>query len=431
MPDASSAVTCLLAIALLLLGPIARAALRERLHPAVVFPVHWGIVLILILAAGPLGLYSVQPLAAALFVFGAVVFIGGSKAGDHLALVTTVGRSFNPWEHLNYRRLMALCAVLHLIMLPMWWQEITTIAGETSDLLVIGFQVRYKTVLGEEAVGPLVGNYLVLGFVIVPILVVGAYRGFASGLAVFAIAAPWVMANLITNGRSALVQLIVALAYIIFTERKPVDARVILTGLGITFSIIGGGVLLVAKGNTSAEDPIGDIALAVLTNISDYLLQGPILFSRYFTDEIRITPTWDALVFPCTLLQYAGLCKVGAQHQDFSDFGQFDQIGNIYSVYFSIFPKYGLLGVVLILGGYGAWAAFHHRRHKSGQSIVHTLIAAYLFAAIPLSIFADYFAPNLNFLIKTAIIAALLQRFVSKRPTTRPTHAAIQLRGHA
>lgn len=414
MPDISNVVVVLLACCLFLLGWITRAGVGQMLDPAVVFPLHWGVIILLIVGAAPLGFYAIQPLAAGLFAFGALMFVLGSFLGNWFGLHWHSATRTDPWQHLSYKWLVRLCVAIHIVMLPIWWREISTIAGESSDLLIIGFRIRYMTVLGEATISSLVGNYLVLGFIMVPVLAVGAFRGLTRGWAAFAISAPWMAANLITNGRASLVQLVLALAYIRATERKPVDLRAALGGLAIFFAIFGGGVLLVAKGNTSAEDSIGDIALGVVTNLADYLLQGPILFSRYLSGDASVVSTWDALVFPCSMLQHAGLCRVGELHQEFADFGRLDQFGNVYSVYFSVLPKYGLLGVVLIIGTYGVWTAFHHRRHLQGASIGHTLVAAYLFSAIPLSIFSDLFAPSLNFLIKTAIVCALLQRFFRK-----------------
>ena len=403
--------------ALGLLAWVARAGVRQTLHPAVVFPLHWGVMLLLIFAAAPLGFYQVSPLAAGLFVLGALVFVVGGLLGNQMGLMWHQPARDDPWRYLNYRWLVGACALLHMVMLPLLWQELSAIADGSTDLLTIGFQVRYKTVLGEAAIGPLVGNYLVLGFIIAPILAVGAFRGQISGWVALAISAPWVMANLVTNGRAGLVQLIVVLAYLRATEPKPLNLRAVLIGLAGFLAIFGGGVVLVAKGNTNAEDPPGEIALAVITNLADYALQGPILFSRYLGGEARVESSWDALVFPCTMLQYAGLCKPGVLHQEFADFGRLDQIGNVYSLYFAVLPKYGLLGVVIIVGLYGAWSAFAHRRHLQGGSLGHTVVAAYLFSAVPLSIFSDYFAPSLNFLIKTAIACVLLQRYCRKRGT--------------
>lgn len=431
MPESSTLVTGLIAVLLMLLGTLARAALRERLHPAVVYPVQWGGVLLLIIAAAPLGFYSVTPAAAAVFFAGAAIFIAGSILGDRVAKGTSGAPLTDPWDRLNYRQLFVFCIVLHAMMLPVWWQEMVTIAGESSDLVVIGFRVRWKTVTGEANVSSLVGNYLVLGFIMVPVLAMGAFRGRASVWMALAVGAPWLAANLFANGRASLVQLILALAYLRATEKEPISARAVAAGLLIFFAIFGGGVILAAKGDTSIEDGASLVVMGVISNLSDYLLQGPVLFSRYLNGETGVTSSWDALSFPCSLLQMAGLCTLGELHQEFAEFGRFDQFGNVYTVYFSVLPKYGPIGFVLIIAAYGAWTAWHHRRHRQGGSVVHSLLAAYLFSAVPLSIFSDLFAPNLNMLIKTAIIAALLQRFVSKRPAAKPSHAAIQLRGHS
>lgn len=420
MPDAPTLVVLLLAATLLAVAAAARLLLqREWVHPGVVFPLHWGVMLMLVVAAAGLGFYPVAPQAAALFVFGALCFVGGALCGDGAARLSARSRAgsgadADPIQRIAFRRIAWASVLLHAVMIVPWWTETLAVADGATDLLQVGFQVRYRTVFGDAAYGSFVGNYLVLGLIIVPVLVIGAIRGRVSAWLVTAAALPWVGTNLISNGRSGLVTLTLGLVYLRLTAAKPLNLRAVLTGFLLFLLVFGGGVLLVAKGNASVDDSLGDIGLAVVTNLSDYLLQGPVLFSRYFTNEVHVQSTWDPFVFGCSLLQHAGLCKMGELHQDFIEFAD-GRIGNVYTVFFSVYPTYGWIGVLAIVGGYGAWASFHHRRHRQGGSLGHTLWAAYLFAAVPLSTFFDGFGPTLNFLIKAAIVCALIQRFVVER----------------
>ncbi len=412
--DPEILVTILLGVTLMMLSAAASAALRERFHPAVVFPAHWGLMLLAIAAAAPLGFYGVHPWTAIVFLLGGLVFVAGGIAGDRIARSTGDRRDQDPWDLLPYWKLALVGGLLHVPMVPLWWQEMVAISGDASDLVTLAFRVRWKTVSGEESVGPLVGNYLVLGLILTPILAMGVFRGRLPAWLFIASAAPWLMTNLITNGRASLVQLILAVAYLRICEPRRLRPGTWLAGLGAFLLVFGGGVILVAKGNASIEDAAGEIALAILTNLSEYALQGPVLFSRYFMGETDVVSTWDALVFPCSVLERLGMCTVGELHQEFSEFGRNDQFGNVYTVYFSVLPKYGPIGFVLIIGAYGAWAAWHHRRHRQHAALFHSLLAAYLFSAVVLSIFSDRFAPSLNFLIKTVIVCALVQQLIPR-----------------
>jgi oligosaccharide repeat unit polymerase len=416
--DSSTLVTGLIGLSLFMLAWFAQRALKERWHPAVFFPAIWGVILWLVIAAASLGFFGVQPQTALLFLFGALVFVLGAVVGNRLALATTGPPAADPWDRLNYRPIAWGCLLLHMVMLPVTWFEMVRIAEGVGDLISIAFNVRVKTVAGLDNYGPLVGNYLVLSFIIVPVLAMGAFRGHLSTRMAVAAGLPWLFIDLVASGRSALVGLTLVLAYLRATQAQPVNLRLLLLAAVLFMLMFGGGVILVSKGDTKLEDGFAAVVNGVLTNLADYALQGPVLFSRYLNGEIKVVSSWDPLVFPCQVLQAFGMCKAPEQHQEFAEFGRFDQFGNVYTIYFSVLPKYGPMGMVLLLLFYGAWTAWHHRRHQQHKSLAHSLIAANLFAAICISVFSDAFGPNLNFLIKTAIVAALLQKFASKHPNS-------------
>jgi oligosaccharide repeat unit polymerase len=423
MPDPSTLTTGLIALTLLALAWVARAVLRERWHPAVFFALTWFAVLMLVIAAAPLGFYGVTPQTALVFLVGAVLFLIGAKAGDRVALATTGQQRPDPWDHLKYRSIAMGCLLAHLVMLPLTWLELVRISGYSDDLLLIAFFVRENTAQGLDTFNALVGNYLVFGFILVPVLAMGAFRGHLSTRLAIAAALPCMLINLVASGRSSLVQMMVALAYLRATQAKPVNLRMLLVGLMLFMLMFGGGVVLVAKGDVRPEDGLPAVLLGILRNLSDYALQGPVLFSRYFMQEINVVSTWDPLVFGCQVLQSFGMCTRPAQHQEFAQFGHLEQYGNVYTIYFSVLPKYGPIGMVCLLLFYGAWTAWHHRRHQQHSALAHSLLAGYLFAAVIISIFSDSFAPNLNFLIKTTVTAMLLQRFVSFTPLVVYRHS--------
>ena len=427
MADSETLLVVATAIALALIAISYRIAFRERVHHAVAFATVWAILLALSVAALPLQFYRIEPAATGVFLVGALLFGLGAILGERLAAQSpsALRSAPSPIDSLRYPTIAACAVVLNLALVPMWWNDVIRITG-ADDLLTIGFRMRWLTVLGEDGHGSLIGNWLVLGLIVTPILALGVFRARLPGWVLVPACGPWIFANLVSNGRAGLVQTLVAIAYLRAMEDKPINFRSLLPVVAVFTAVFGGGVLLVEKSGATADSGTADVVMSVVSNLLEYVAQGPILFSRWFAGMTDITPTWDALVIPCKLLQAAGLCVSGEQHQEFSEFGQGLKFGNVYTVYFSVLPKYGWIGLVYILIIYGAWATFHHRRHAQRGNLFHSLLAAQLFAAVLLSGFADTFAPSLNFMAKTVVACALLQRFFIVRGPS-PTTSAVPM----
>jgi oligosaccharide repeat unit polymerase len=369
----------------------------------------WGVVLLLIGGLGPLiGFYELQVSALAVFTFGTLMFVLGSLIGDLITRHIEPGRPQNIVERLNYVGLAQFAVLAHLVMIPLWWADVKNITEGADSIFALAFELRYQAVTTNTTVGPLVGNYLLLGYILLPVLLVGALRKEISGWAVVAVGAPWVLQNLLTNGRAGTVLLFLVGTYIAIVMGRRIRIRVILASIVGFMALFGAGAILVGKSGIQADVPALDTAYLVLKNLVDYIVAGPILFSEYLSDKKAIVPSWDALVFPCQLLAKIGACTVPPQHQDFLDFGSNDQVANVYSVYFSIYPRYGIAGVTSITFVYGAWTAYHHSRNKDVLSFLHLVIGGYLFSATVLSIFSDYFFPSLYFFIKVVIFCFCL-----------------------
>jgi hypothetical protein len=414
MVDSHTALIFIVALGLAALAAAGASVLRERVHPAVAYPALWATLLLLSLAALPLDFFRIEPAAVAVFVGGALLFVLGAGLGEQIAGQRRV-LPVSPIDRLDFRVIAACAAVLNLVMLPVWWGEVTSISG-ANDLLTASFRMRWIQVLGLDRHGFVVGNWLVLGLIVAPILALGAFRQRLPGWWALLVCAPWVFCNLVSNGRAGTVQLIVCVLYLRATESRPLDWRTVLGGAALFLLVFGGGVLLVAKGDAAEATSALELLRAVVINLIEYVVQGPILFSRWFAGLTDVVSTWDALVFPCTLLQGVGLCTVGELHQEFAAYGtEFSQIGNVYTVYFASLPKYGWIGFAVLIAAYGAWATFHHRRHRQHGHLFHSLFAGQLFASTLLSGFSDTFAPSLNFLLKTALVCAVLQAYFIRR----------------
>jgi len=376
---------------------------RDLLSPVFVYPLSWGIVLTGIGLAEPFGYFQIGAEAAAVFLIAAMGFLAGCS------VVPATPRSLaeSPALNLDFKRLGWFCLVLHLAVIPFALEDIRRIVGNAQDIFQIAFQLRIQSVTGTDSVGFIVANYLTAGLVLVPLFVVGVlFEKWRSWHAVV-LSLPWVLLGLLVGGRGGLITIIVASLYVYLSFGGRIGLRAVLGFLFAFVTILIAGNLLVGKIDAGIEDSAREIAAQSLKGFFDYFFAGPILFSGYLQDPTQITPTWDALIFPCHLLSKLSLCSVPEIHQEFLSFNRVGDIGNVYSVVFSIFPKYGFVGLVIIMFFYGFLTAYFHRARHSG--IFQLLIAAFLFYATALSIYLDAFAPSIYFFLKVYFISLVLK----------------------
>ncbi|MBS0344088.1 MAG: oligosaccharide repeat unit polymerase [Proteobacteria bacterium] len=395
---------------MLALTAVVIATGRRKMHPAVVFPLVWGVAMLLIGAGQLFGYFDLSAKALLVFCLGVVSFVVGAMLEPNRkgGISTEVGVL-----NLNVRRFAQAIALLHLVMVPIAWQEIRGLTDGATDVFAAAYHLRASAINEEEQLGPIVSNYLVMGLILIPILFVGMLQKNIGKIEFSILAAPWLVLDLFANGRSASVVLIFVLVYLYITMVGGISWRAVVLFVSIFVTILVTGNLLVSKIGATFDDSAGEILGQSLRSFFDYALQGPILFSLYLEHPSSISSSWDALSSFCYILEKAGLCKSESQHQDFMVFTADGAYGNVYSLFFSMVPKYGLMGVVLFPFLYGLWASFHSKREA--QSPIHLLAAALLFAAAVLSLFSDRFLPNLYFFLKFFLISTVVMRVFRKK----------------
>ena len=183
---------------------------RDFSHPAVLFPLVWGGTLLLVGFASLFGFFSVSATALLLFAVGTLLFALGALS------LPSKGRKARelPNLNINYQRVFWFCAALHAMFVPLALREIREITEGSVDIFAMAYQLRAMATTGERKVGALVGNYLLSGLFFVPLLQIGWMKKQLSWWKVCTLAAPWILLNLLVAGRSGLVTLVLALAYI-------------------------------------------------------------------------------------------------------------------------------------------------------------------------------------------------------------------------
>ena len=401
--------TLLLGLAFLILGGALRAWTRDTLHPAVVYLAAWGVTLAGIGLASPLGYFQISAPSGLVFVIAGLAFVSGSMLWvkqptvENHSLITDI----------DFRILLWTCIVIHLVILPLAILEILSLTSGAEDLFQAAFRLRINSVTGEETVGFLTGNYITLGLVIIPILMAGFVKMLVRGWQLIIVATPWVLLGLLVSGRVGVITLTISCFYVFIVLGGRVTFKA-MAGFALFFLLaLISGNLLVGKIEAELGDGARDIFLQSIKGFFDYFFAGPILFSRYFSDPTLIVPTWDALIFPCQVLEKFGMCSVPLIHQEFLTINTDGDLGNVYSIVFSILPKYGFLGLLVVMFFYGVAASFFHQSRC--DSLFKLLMAGLMFYATVLSIYLDGFGTAIYFFIKVYLLSFVIKRLFTRR----------------
>jgi oligosaccharide repeat unit polymerase len=394
---------------LLLISLVLKSVVKDGLHPSVVFTMTWGLVLMAIGISQPFGYFQIGLEALLIILIGVIFYIAGS-------LAQIKRKSFYSGQvdyQIDYRKILIFCILLHAVMIPISFDEISSITQNSEDIYASAYRLREASVSGEEKVGFLVGNYLTLGLFFVPILLVGWIQRKLGIISFLLITVPWLVINVYVNGRSGIVTLLLCCIYIYLAQGKRISIRAIAVFALAFMAVLVAGNLLVGKIDATLDEGLFAVLLQSLVGFANYLMQGPILFSEYIKNPVAINPSWDALIFFCQILSKVEMCVLPVLHQDYMSFTRDGDIGNVYSVFFSIYPNYGWIGIIFFFWVYGLWSAFHHVR--ANNSLMHLLLAGFLFSACTLSIFSDAYGMNLYFFIKIIFIYLISRRVFAKK----------------
>jgi oligosaccharide repeat unit polymerase len=407
-------------LAFLLFALVILPYVRDLLNPAVVYLGSWGLTLLGIGLATGFGYFEVSADAVLVFAVGAAAFVAGAlsmgRASQH--------PDRRVFREINYRKVVWFSLLVHLLVVPLAIADIRSITSGAEDLLQVAFRLRIDSVTGEQTVGTVTGNYIVLGLIIIPIMMAGVVMNRLSGLLALSVALPWILLGLLVSGRVGAITLAFSCLYIFFVLGGRLTIKAI-SGFGVFLVLmLVAGNLLVGKIEAEFGDGVKDILGQSIKGFFDYFFAGPILFSRYLEDPTSIIPTWDALIFPCQVLEKIGACTVPLIHQEFLPINTGGDLGNVYSIVFSTFPKYGFLGTVVIMFFYGVAAGYFHARRCSG--LFSLLISSYLFYATILSIYLDGFGNSAYFFIKVFVVVFLIKNvFSMKNESIAPRTSAL------
>jgi len=398
---------------ILLMGAaLSRGYEKTIFAPATAMLLTWGGALVALSFLPLMGFYHLAAEAVLLYVLGAgwFAFVAiltswvlnrYSKPAEHLSGGTA--------GHLNYSRLLLLWAAIALFAYPL---AVLNVLSFGSNIVEISYHIRRASLSGEAILHPIVSNLFLLLGVLANVILFGVIQKKVKLMTFVVLVAPLVVINLIVAGRSGLVSLILGWLVILSVFSDKLKLRYLaLPILFLIFVLYFGGVW-VKKFDVEGQSA-GSALFVLVEHIFDYLFQGPVLFSRYFTGEINVATNWDFLNSACHIVSKIGMCQPNNIHADFANYGAL-RSGNVYSIYFSIVPLYGFLGLLLAFGVYSVFLSVTFYMMKA-RSLFSLAVYPLMFSAIVLSLFKDGIGSSLYWLIKVFIICLFLRFMFSER----------------
>jgi len=391
---------------LFMVSIMACVATRDKIHPGVIFPFVWAITLIVAAFLPLIGFFPIEGGALLFFLVGGLIFSFVSICTHYLLnkRVTIPTATNTPHFSSNY-----LGFFLFFMNIIVFYFAINGFMALGSNVSHSAYMARRLSVQGEHVFNPIVSNYMLLGLVVIPILTLLLIKKKLNLVPYLIISFPWLALILLLDGRSGLIQLLLVLFFIYYLLVRKITLKVCLYIGGTFILIVVAGAVAVNKVDITSVGTFNDLILVFIKHVTAYVFQGPILFSQYFDGQVVVSPNWSPFMSIQHILSLLGFSPPPSPQLEFNHYGyESDMVGNVYSLYFSLYPNNGLLGAFLVLIDYSVASTYIYVRAKAGE-LVFILLSGYLFSAMVLSIFSDFFLTNFWFFIKLIIIVIFLK----------------------
>lgn len=383
---------------------------KDKIHPATVFPAVWGITLLFISMLPSIGFRPIDNGSLLIFVLGGLFFSLASVL-SHLLIAGQIKiRKSDIIFDADIKPAISIILFLNCIVFFISIHEFMALGG---GLFQAAYTARSMQVSGERIFSPIVTNYMLLGLIVIPLLTMARINKKINLFAYCLIVLPWAFLILLTAGRSGLIKLILALVFIYYIMVRKVSFKLILTGVFFFLFIIVLGALTTDKVTIGAHESIGQIVQQFSGHIASYAFQGPILFSQYYNGSAVVATNWSPFTSIEHIISFFGGAAPPGINLEYNSYGySSEMVGNVYSLYFSVLPNFGILGGLLIMIGYSFLSTYFYIKARAGN-LIYLLMSAYIFSAIVLSIYSDNFLTQIWFFIKLIIAVFFFKRFTN------------------
>jgi len=408
----------LVVVGLVLLTATNRYIGKSMLFPSALFSGLWAIFLLGLYLSGRM-FYPVATDTLLFYLWGACAFSFGAAATllfssmfTGATATTFMSSSASRGKAIN--RLLDIILVVLFLLLPIYWQRIQQLAGESD--IASNFWIAVRQQLIEYAMDEgtrkisILDNFQTLSALVALAMYLQDDGTIGRRIRTWCAVLLSLAYDLMTAGRAEAVILLISLLGISWIRSRRVNWKQLAVVSVLFVSVFVSMALLLEKGFTRRDATLRENLPTFVEGFQEYAFGGIVAFDRVFHDPQKIPAVWGIdRVFVQAANKLGAKFSLPSSHAAFVDVGP-EVETNVYTSYFAYFPHFGLIGTTVILLFLGSvttrvfWAAHHGDR-------VAQLIYGILFSGILLSGYAEYFFMNLNFLAKAFLFSYFLYKW--------------------
>lgn len=378
-----------------------RIGQKGLFYPPTVFCAVWASDLMLVWMAGDF-FYSISTETLFLVLFGCLAFSIGSwitffHSAPKPRTYTVLSRSSSQF--------VSLLVMLIVLAVPFCYRWIVGFSSQYDGNLFLAARRAFLDPGNEINVGStLFSNVVVLAMTVA--MIAFFERDHGKKRSFFAVIAAVVL-NLLTGGRSGIVQLVLSLVCLdwLRTRRihwKPVAAMALI--FVVTFSVIA---IYLQKGDVRTDASLAENIAPIGRGFVLYAASGPVALDRVVREPHIVPHNWHAnRFFLETLNKFGARFDIPSLQAEYVTVGPNSALQNIYTFYFAYFD-FGYLGMIGITFALGFLTTLCYNTAISGGNIA-ALVYSAIFAGLVLTIFNENLLLNLNFLVKLVAMAWLV-----------------------
>jgi oligosaccharide repeat unit polymerase len=271
------------------------------------------------------------------------------------------------------------------------------ILGAASELAGSNFFLQAYSVMNrtleEDELPRIVGN--VISFASITALLCFRERVDHAKRALFALILALSLLAM-TGGRSGIVIMILAVVAIDWLRAGRPSFKMIGGLCAVLLILVTALAIFVRKGEASENASLSENVTPVVQGLALYAAGGVPAFSQVVESPNIIPHNWHTYTpLLRTLNQFGLRTEIPPQSSEFLSIGPSGLTGNVYTAYFAYKSDFGLVGALLLLVFLG-FATTRVYQHALIGGRIATIAYGYLFAAMILSPFSDYFFMTLS-----------------------------------
>jgi len=398
----------MLLLAILVLSLLAylnyKVASKAVFHPAVSFSAIWALGLLFIWMIGSL-FYPLAPETLLVFVSGAVTLTLGSALAAFYPPSEPSRFKAEPreasWSNwiLNALVVLVFCATPFAVR----WLVNTISEHPSSSFFVSASLTMLDDTLKRDPGFVLFSNIVTLAD-IVAVLAFAERRNHQKRCLIALVLA--VLLNVLIAGRSGIVTVILSILCVDWIQSRRLRWKLLIS-MGFVFMVLVIAIaILLGKAGADPHASLADNSAPVARGLALYAAGGVVAFDRVLRNPGLMPRDFQiSLFFVQTLNKLGANLPLPNTSVGFLDVGP-ELNTNVYTIYFTYLDMgYWLMMVMLAFLGF-VLTRYYNQALAGGK--ISTVLYASLWSGLVLSLFAELFFDNLNFLLKVYVLSWLV-----------------------